>query len=260
MKIGLIGATGWLGSAMGAHLLDKGLVVPADLILLNRGGPRDTYHGRREVVWASGADDLAARSDVIILSVRPQDWADLSLRAPGKLVLSFLAGTGIAALAACGGRIVRVMPNAAAEIGASYSPWVAGPGVTDADRQAVRSLLSAIGEQDELADESQIDLMTAASGSGAAYPALMAVAIADWLAAQGVERAIAWRTAGAMVCGGARLLEGRIDTAPAMVAAYRDYRGTTAAGIEAAEAVGFGASLAAALDAATAAARKLGQG
>lgn len=257
MRIGIIGATGWLGSATGAHLLAAGRVAPRDLTLLNRSGPRPDYHGARGVVWAADPADLVARSDVIILAVRPGDWPDLALRAPGRLVLSFLAGTGIATLAACGGRIVRAMPNAAAEIGASYSPWVAGPGVTGADRQAVRAILSAIGQEDELQTEAEIDLMTAASGSGAAYPALMASAVAEWLKARGLPPAVAWRASEAMVCGGARLLEGRIQTAPEMVAAYLDYRGTTAAGIEAAEAGGFTSSLEAALDAATQTARRM---
>ena len=258
MKIGIIGATGWLGSALGQHLLASG-VAPGDLVLLNRSGRRAAYHGQTGVIWARDVADLAAQADVIVLSVRPEDWPGLHLRAPGRLVLSFLAGTPIAALSACGGRIVRAMPNAAAGIAASYSPWMAGPDVTGADRVAIRRILSAIGQQDELTSEHHLDLMTAAPGSGAAYPALMAVAIHDWLAAQGLPDAIAWRSAEAMVCGGAGLLAGRIDQSPAMVAAYREYRGTTAAGLDAALAAGFDRSLAAALHAATTKAQDMAQ-
>lgn len=258
MRIGIIGATGWLGSALGKRLLELGLVVAEDLVLLNRSGPRPEYHGHDRVIWAKDATDLARQVDVVVLSVRPQDWPALDLRAEDRLVLSFMAGVRGEALRACGGRVVRVMPNAAAEIGQSYSPWWAASKLSDADRAAVTQVLSAIGTSDELASEDQINLMTALPGSGAAYPALMAVAMAGFLRERGVAEQIAWRSAEAAVCGGAQLLAGRIAEAPAMVAAYRDYRGVTAAGLEAAEEAGFSRAILRALEAATEAARRLG--
>ncbi|MFT3691307.1 pyrroline-5-carboxylate reductase family protein [Paenirhodobacter sp.] len=257
MKIGIIGATGWLGSALGARLLSNQIVRPGDLVLLNRSGPHADYHGHADVIWARNVADLAAQSDVIVVSVRPEDWSRLTLRAEGRLVLSFMAGVDAATLAGCGGRIVRAMPNAAAGIGASYSPFWASEGVTDADRDTVRHLLSAIGTTDELTHEAEIDLMAALPGSGAAYPALMAAAMAGFMRAQGVSEATAWRAAEAAVTGGARLLEGRITEAPALLAAYRAYRGPTEAGLDAAEAAGFNQAIEAALTAATEKSRQM---
>lgn len=256
MRIGIIGATGWLGSALGGRLLSGGIVAPDRMVIANRSGPRPDYHGH-PVRWARDPAELAALSDVVVVSVRPEDWPALRLRAEGKLVLSFMAGVGADRLRACGGRIVRAMPNAAAGIGRSWSPWWADGGVTDADRQAVTMILSAIGTSDEIPREPQIDLMTALPGSGAAYPALMAAAMADFMTGQDVPPDIAWRAAEAAVCGGAAMLAGRMAEAPALLAAYRDYRGTTAAGIEAAEAAGFSAAIRAALEAATAKARAM---
>lgn len=256
MRVGIIGATGWLGSALGQHLL-SGRVVPAQaLVLLNRSGLRADYHGHHPH-WAADAAELVALADVIVVSVRPEDWPGLALQAPGKLVLSFMAGVGADLLAGSGGRIVRAMPNAAAESGRSYSPFWAAPGVTPEDREAVRRILGAIGTTDELPAETQIDLMTALPGSGAAYPALMAMAMADFMTGHGVPEAIAWRAVEAAVCGGAAMLAGRPQRAVELVAAYRDYRGTTAAGIEAAEAAGFPQAVARALEAATEKARHL---
>lgn len=256
MRIGIIGATGWLGSALGQRLLDQEIVAPQDLVLLNRSGPRGDYHGHK-VRWAQDAADLVAQTDVIIVSVRPQDWPGLNLMAPDKLIVSFMAGVGADQLSRTGGRIIRAMPNAAAEIGASYSPFWAGARVRVQDRQTVARLLSAIGTSDELADETQIDLMTALPGSGAAYPALMALAMARFLRDRGVPDGIAWRATEAAICGGAAMLAGRIAEAGALVAAYRDYRGTTAAGIDAAEAAGFSTAITRALEAATDKARQM---
>ncbi|GGF71360.1 pyrroline-5-carboxylate reductase [Paracoccus acridae] len=256
MRIGIIGATGWLGSALGGRLLAQGIVRPDQLVVANRSGARATYHGH-SVRWAQDCAELVGLSDVVVVSVRPDDWPALQLHATDKLVLSFMAGVGADRLAACGGRIVRAMPNAAAEIGGSWTPWWADDGVTAEDRQAVTTILSAIGTSDEIGDEAQMDLMTALPGSGAAYPALMAMAMAEFMTGQGVPERIAWRATEAAVCGGAAMLAGRIADAPALVAAYRDYRGTTAAGIEAAEAAGFSKAIKDALLAATEKARAL---
>lgn len=69
MRIGIIGATGWLGSALGGRLLSSQVVDPQDLVLLNRSGARADYHGRRDIAWAADPQDLVARCDVV--SVRP---------------------------------------------------------------------------------------------------------------------------------------------------------------------------------------------
>ena len=247
MRVGIIGGTGWLGGALGRALVDRGL---AEVALLNRSGPQD-YGGRR-VRWAQDLPDLVALSDVIVVSVRPEHWPDLELRAEGRLVISFMAAVGLDRLASCGGRLVRAMPNAAAEIGASYSPWVAGPGVTEADRAAVALVLGAIGSGEELPEEGQIELMSALSGSGPAYPALLAQAMLAFLAERGIAPDTAARAVEATVCASARLLEGRVAEAPAMVQTFIAYRGITCAGLEAAEAAGFSAAVHAALTAAMA--------
>lgn len=257
MKVGIIGATGWLGSALGGRLLARGMVQPRDLLLLNRSGPLKDYHGHSDVIWAADVTELVSGSDLVVVSVRPQDWPALNLQASGRLVVSFMAGIGLGGLGACGGRIVRAMPNAAAEIGRAYSPWIAGPGVTDADRATVRWLLSAIGTEDELRDEGQLDVMTAVPGSGAAYPALMALALADYMRRHGIDEAVAWRAVEAVICDAPQMLAGRIDQARKMVDDYLAYDGTTAAGINAATAAAFRSSLQAALEAAVMKARQM---
>ena len=247
LRVGIIGGTGWLGGALGRALVDKGL---ADVSLLNRSGPQD-YGGRR-VRWARDLSDLVAGADVIVISVRPADWPGLDLRAPGKLMISFMAGVGLGTLSRTGGRVIRALPNAAAEIGASYSPWVAGAGITAEDRATTAQILGAIGTAEELPDEAQIDVMTALSGSGPAYPALMAQAMLGWLASVGVGPDVAARAVESVVCTSARLLQGKVAEAANMVQTFVDYRGTTCAGLEAAEAGGFSAALHAALTTATA--------
>ena len=101
-----------------------------------------------------------------------------------------------------------------------------------------------------MASEAQIDFLTALSGSGAAYPALMAVAMLDAAREAGLDEGVAERAVSAVVCDGAAMLAGRIGDAAAMIEAYRGYRGTTAAGLAAAEAAGFRQAVMSALSAA----------
>ncbi|MDF2095049.1 pyrroline-5-carboxylate reductase family protein [Aquibaculum arenosum] len=257
MRLGIIGATGWLGSALGKAVLNSGLVEPQDLVLLNRSGPRPDYLGYSEPHWASDPADLVARADVIVLSVRPEDYAGLGLRAEGRLLLSFLAGTPLEVLAASGARVVRSAPNGAADRGQSYTPWIAGPDVTREDRAVVCDLLSTVGREDEVDNEAQIDYLTALSGSGAAYPALMAAAMLADARKAGLPEGVAQRAVEAAVCDGGETLRGHIGEAEETVALYRSYRGTTAAGLDAAEGAGFSKALAEALGAATEKARAI---
>jgi len=254
MRVGLIGALGWIGSALGRGLLlESGTVAAEDLSVLTRRGPQPDYLGDTAVHWAASVADLVERSNVIILSVRPQDWPALQLHAPDRLLISVMAKVSVDELAGAGGRIVRAMPNALTELRRSYSPWFAGPGVTAEDKRVVTRILECPGSADEVQQEAQLDVMTVLSGSGPAYPALMAAAMLAFARAQGLPEEIARRAVVSAVCDGAGLLRDRIETAPEVVATFRDYAGVTAAGLDRA---GFSSALRDGLDAALKACRE----
>lgn len=258
-RIGLIGAMGWIGRAIGRGLLDMPGFGPEGLSVLTRNGPPDGPEGRYldspQVHWARSPQELVARSEVVIVSVRPQDWPGLALRAPGRLVISVMAMVPIAELARSGGRIVRAMPNALAEVGRSYTPWVAGPGVTRADRQVVAAILSRLGSVEPLDHEAQLEVMSVLPGAGPAYPALMAAALLEFARAQNLPEAVARRAVQAVISDGSAALRDRIETAGDVVAAFRDYAGVTAAGLTAADRAGFTSALHAGLNAALRASR-----
>ena len=184
--------------------------------------------------------------------MRPQDWPAIAVTAPGKLVVSVMAGVTLADIAARLGtdRVVRALPNAAAEVGQSYTPWTATAQVTDADRATVRRLLDSFGTGDEVATEAEIDYMTGLSGTGPAYPALLAVALMRDAVAHGLPPEVARRSVTALLVGTGRLLEKNGENPEDTVAAFVDYRGVTAAAIEAMRAAGFDAAVSAGLSAA----------
>lgn len=261
-RLGIIGATGWLGHALGDGLLRQGL-WPADrLVLLNRSGPSDKYADFPGVTWARDAAELCALCDTIVLSVRPEDFPVPGFAAGDQLLVSFMAAWTLEQLQvrAPRARIVRTMPNGGATTRQSYTPWVTGPGVTDADMALVARILSAMGGEDRVADEGQLNYLTALSGSGAAYPALMARAMLAHARQNGLPDRIAARAVEAVICGSSGILTGRIAEVDTLLDAYMSYRGITAAGLAAAEAAGFDRAIDAALDTAFAKARTMGQG
>ena len=71
LRIGIIGGNGWIGGAVARALVGTGLVREERLTLSCRSTPPDWLP---EAHWTHDNQALADRSDVIILSVRPQDW------------------------------------------------------------------------------------------------------------------------------------------------------------------------------------------
>ncbi|MCG5477829.1 pyrroline-5-carboxylate reductase family protein [Sinorhizobium alkalisoli] len=249
LRIGIIGASGWLGGAIAASILDAGLVQPHDLCVSFRTERPDRLKGS---FWTTENQRLADRSDVIILSVRPGDWPPLAVDANGKLVISVMAGVRLSQLAEHHNtdRVVRSLPNAAAEVGKSYTPWVATAAVSDRDRFIVRGIFEACGTADEVAGEGEIDYLTGLSGSGPAFPALLATAMIKDAVAYGISPTVAERAAISVLIGTGRLFERRDECSARVVETFLDYRGTTAAAIEAMRSAGFDAAVGAGLAAA----------
>lgn len=249
LRIGVIGGAGWLGGAIADSLLTAGIVTPRDLSLSYRSRHPERFAG---ACWTADNQSLADRSDIIILSVRPADWADLKVDAAGKLVISVMAGIRLQALCERHQtpRVIRSLPNAAAEVRKSYTPWIATKEVDAADKSVVAAIFAACGVQDEVQTESDIDYLTGLTGSGPAFPAVLAAAMMTDAINRGLDRQVARRAVNALIVGAGRLLEQSDDCPTETVQTFLDYRGTTAAAIEEMRHAGIEAAVSRALKAA----------
>lgn len=247
--IGLIGGGGWLGGALASSLVDSGVLQPQHLSLSyrNQKPPRDLG-----AFWTADNQQLCDRSDVVILCVRPADWPSLAVDCRGKLVISVMAGIRLEQLIRYHktDRVIRALPNAAAEVRKSYTPWIASNAAREADREATRQIFQACGTQDEVESESDIDYLTGLTGSGPAFPALLAAAMMEDAVRRGISKDVARRAVNAILVGTGRLLEQRADCPHDIVASFLDYRGTTAAAIQAMRTFGFDQAVAEGLSAA----------
>ncbi|MDP9628791.1 UNVERIFIED_ORG: pyrroline-5-carboxylate reductase [Ensifer adhaerens] len=170
-----------------------------------------------------------------MLSVRPQDLDAIALDLSGKLVISVMAMVSLADLAARfeARRIIRAMPNTAAEKRLSFTPWLASPDTTEADCAFAERLFEASGKVQRIATETELDYFTALTGSGPAFLAVFADAMISDAVTKGIERGIAERAVRQLFLGGSTLLAGSKQTPDEIVQTFLDYAGTTAAGLEA---------------------------
>lgn len=251
VRIGIIGGNGWLGDAIANAVVAAGIVEPTRLTLSSRSDRRGPFEAPG-VCWTKDNDELVDRSDVIVLSVRPQQFPAVEIDARGKLVVSVMAGVPAAAIAARthANRVIRAMPNAAASLRKSFTPWFATAMATEGDKALAQQLLSACGEAEAVPLESHVDYCVGLTGSGAAFPALLAQAMIDAAVSQGLSPSFARRAAISVVADASQLLRADGADPAQIVQEMIDYRGTTAAALTTMRARGFGDATRSGLEAA----------
>lgn len=232
----LVGA-GKMGIALAKGWLDAGL-PPENLILVDPN-PGDAARELAEDYGLTiSTEALGLLPNVLVLAVKPQiiDTVLASLQpviGPQTLAISIAAGIDIARLSRGleMDRVVRTMPNTPAQIGKGITGMVAGPGVDARGRAAAEALLNAAGRVVWLDAESQLDAVTAVSGSGPAYVFHLVEALAAAGKAQGLPDAIAEQLARQTVIGSAALLEADPATPAVLRQNVTSPNGTTAAGL-----------------------------
>ena len=127
-----------------------------------------------KAIEAPNAD--LAHAHAVILAVKPQSMREaaskLSAVAGDTLFITIAAGIRVADLSRwLGGRnrIVRCMPNTPALVHAGVTGLHAPEGLVENDRNMAERLLGSVGATLWFDQESDLDVVTAVSGSGPAY-------------------------------------------------------------------------------------------
>ncbi len=249
-----------LGSAIAQALLKSGIVEAGDLWISNTRGALPDADALPGVQVTSDNDALADVCDTVILSVPPSAAASLRIAASNRLVISVMAGVTLAGLQGITGaeRSVRAMSSPAAAFRAAYSPWMASPGVTAADRARVTDIFGACGLTDEIHDEALFDHFTAMTGPVPGFVAFFADCMVEHAEKSGIPPDIAERAIRQLfLSAGAMLSQGEASPGD-HVTSMIDYAGTTAAGLVSMRDSPIAASIAEGLDAAARQARSMG--
>jgi Pyrroline-5-carboxylate reductase dimerisation len=151
-------------------------------------------------------------------------------------------------------RRIRAIPNAAAQIGRSYTPCFAGQGVTEADKTFVQNFFEPCGAADEVPCEADTDYLSGLTGSGPAFPALLADALLSHAQLRGLPASIARNGVEGVIAGASYLVAVDNRSPGEILRTFMDYRGTTAAALQKMIGEGFADAVHAGLEAAEAAA------
>lgn len=185
--------------------------------------------------WTRNNAELVEHSDIVILSVRPFQFRDRDVDLRGKLVLSVMAGVSCRTVAkqTNASAIVRAMPNAAAAIGQSFTPWFATNEVRREAKALAQGFLHAIGELAEVVEELHIDYCACLTGPGAAFPGLPAEAMIAHATVRGIPRDLAQKAARKVVSGASQLFAGDSGDTAATVKEMIEYKDIVAAALQA---------------------------
>lgn len=261
--IGFLGG-GKMAEAIMASILKGGALSPQLLMASDVSAERRAHLAATLGVRTTAVNrEVVTAASVVFLSVKPQQLdevlAEVATPAPAApLWVSIAAGKRLAFFESRlpGARVVRVMPNIAALVGASMNVFCMGARCTAQDRQRVAELLTYGGRSQEM-PEDQFDAVTALSGSGPAFVAYWVEAAVRGAVALGMPEPAARVLAVQTVLGTGRLLQEGVFTPEALIAAVSSAKGTTVAGLEVLRASGMADDLARTLAAAAARSREL---
>lgn len=185
MNITFIGG-GNMAGALITGLLQKGFDPSSISVIEISAENRALLSQKFGVITYDAIRAESVASDIIVLAVKPQQLHDVAMQLhgllDGKLVISIAAGVRSADLSNwLGGHsvIVRAMPNTPAMVLSGVTGLYALPEVPEHQRQQAETILGAVGTTLWLENETQMDAITAISGSGPAYVFLFMEALQD---------------------------------------------------------------------------------
>jgi pyrroline-5-carboxylate reductase len=263
VKLAFIGG-GVMGEAIIAGALRNGVAGPQEIAACDLLAPRREHLAATyKIATFEDAPAALEGAGIAVLAVKPQEFAkaagELKLRA-GQTVMSIMAGVRIETIRAAlkHDAIVRAIPNTPAQIGEGMTVWTASEAVSAGDREAVRGLLSVLGQELYVDDEKYVDMATAVSSSGPAYVFLIIEAFIDAAVHIGFRRDAAERLVIQTVLGSARYAQATGKHPAELRNQVTSPGGTTAEGLLVLEEAGLRAAFTQAIEAAYDKAKSLG--
>lgn len=246
-----------MGGAVLTGALQAGVLQPADVGIWHSNALRGIELAERYGVRAVDDDGVLA-AGTVLLAVKPQSFTAVAplIARRNACFISLMAGVSLARLRSALGssRVIRAMPNLGARVGLSSTALACGDEAAAADRAMAKSLFEAVGSVWDL-PENLFDAFTGLAGSGPAFAAVIAEALADGGVRVGFHRSQARELAREVLLATALLLEQ--DTPAALKDEVASPGGTAIAGVRALEQHGLRFSLMEAVEQASARAAEL---
>jgi pyrroline-5-carboxylate reductase len=245
-RLAFIGG-GNMAAALISGLTKRGM--PSERLIVADPSQEQLQRLARDFGVKTAADNVSAvqGAEVVVLAVKPQQMRSVALSlaphlaAASPLVISVAAGIPHAALARWFGQkipVIRTMPNRPALNGFGATGLYAPAGVGAAYRALAEAIMAAVSATVWVEHESQMDTVTALSGSGPAYFFLLMEA----LEAAAHERGLPWDVAHRLTLetafGAAQMARHSSDSLATLREQVTSKGGTTAAALEVLDAAG----------------------
>jgi pyrroline-5-carboxylate reductase len=212
-RVAILGV-GTIGESLLRGLLSGGWREPGEIVATVRSEERAGELAERYGVHATVSNAQAvAGAELVVIAVKPQDFDALlgeigGLLSPEQTVLSVAAAMPTALIeerVAAGVPVVRAMPNRPATVHEGIAGVCAGSHAGDEHLTLAEEALSHLGAVVRV-PERYMDAVTAVSGSGPAYYALLAEAMIEAGILLGLSREVSTQLVVQTMLGTARLL------------------------------------------------------
>lgn len=210
---------GKMAEALLSGLLRSGWRTPQEVVVTVRRQERaDQLQSKYGVVVTLDNTQAVRDAEIAVIAVKPQDMEDLltqihAAATPDHLLVTVAAGipTGFIERRLPGGvPVVRAMSNVPALVDEAMTAVSAGAHATEKHLAVAEEIWSHVGRVVRLA-EKHLDAVTATSGSGPAYFALLAEAMIDACILLGLSRDVATELIVQTMLGSAKMLrEGKM--------------------------------------------------
>jgi len=263
-KLAILGG-GKIGEALLSGLLRGGTLRVDDIVVVEKHEPRAAELREKYGVATVDVAKAAAHADTILIAVKPQDIGALLAELDDQVgsrhtVVSVAAGITTARIEGAlpsDVAVVRCMPNTPALVDQAITAISPGQHADDDHLAIAERLLSAVGRVVRV-PETQLDAVTALSGSGPAYFFFLVEAMIDAGILLGLPRALAAELIVQTAIGSSIMLRDSGEHPVQLREAVTSPGGTTIAAIRELENHGVRAALLAAIEAACLRSRELG--
>ena len=214
-KLAFLGA-GKMVTAIVKSLLQSNAFVSSELVCCSaKDGTSEALSKETGIARADSIQKmLSLKPDILVLGCKPQQFGEIRSQVPKETehltILSIMAGITLAKIEKVFPRarnFVRSMPNTPGQIGEGVTGYFFAHKPSPSDQFLVKKLLSSLGDAHEVNRESDLDLVTAISGSGPAYLFEFACCIEEAGKKLGLDHELAEKLSHGTIIGAAKLME-----------------------------------------------------